>query len=51
MFSEETNDRITAVTEFGKNVVYYGYIPLILYLGVTNSSPRPNLLRLFLPMA
>ncbi|KAI8818054.1 uncharacterized protein EV422DRAFT_539777 [Fimicolochytrium jonesii] len=48
---EETRDRIMKVLNWGRKVVHIGYIPLILYLGFTRSSPRPNFLRLISPLA
>lgn len=33
-FSEETRERIIRLTEYAKRTVYYGWIPLILLLGM-----------------
>ncbi|KAI9164395.1 Mitochondrial import receptor subunit TOM7 [Blastocladiella emersonii ATCC 22665] len=51
MFSEENKERIVRLTELVKKVVHVGYIPFILYIGLTRSNPRPSLLRLIHPFA
>ncbi|ORZ38218.1 Tom7-domain-containing protein [Catenaria anguillulae PL171] len=51
MFSEETKDRIVRLTEVVKKIVHVGYIPFILYIGMTRSNPRPALIRLISPFA
>ncbi|KXS17308.1 hypothetical protein M427DRAFT_54608 [Gonapodya prolifera JEL478] len=48
---EETRERIMRVFEWGKRAFHVGFIPFILYLGFTQSSPRPSLLRLISPLA
>ncbi|KAH9842229.1 Tom7-domain-containing protein [Teratosphaeria destructans] len=49
--SEETKERISRVLDFSRVAIHYGYLPLIIYLGYTRSSPRPSLIRLFSPLA
>lgn len=49
--SEEVRDRLASLLEIGRITLHYGYIPLILYLGYTRSSPRPELLRLLSPLS
>lgn len=44
-FSDETRERIATIIEFSRVTLHYTYIPLIVYLGYTRSSPRPDLLR------
>ncbi|KAI8589278.1 hypothetical protein BDZ88DRAFT_418955 [Geranomyces variabilis] len=48
---EETCERIMKCLEWGRKAVHIGFIPFILYLGFTRSSPRPSLLRLISPLA
>ncbi|KAI1618039.1 TOM7 family-domain-containing protein [Exophiala viscosa] len=50
-FSEETKERISKIIDITKEVVHYGYLPLILYLGYTRSEPKPNLINLISPFA
>lgn len=33
-FSEETKERISKILDITREVVHYGYLPLILYLGM-----------------
>ncbi|EXJ79637.1 hypothetical protein A1O3_07916 [Capronia epimyces CBS 606.96] len=44
-FSEETKERISKIIDITREVVHYGYLPLILYLGYTRSEPKPALIR------
>ncbi|ETI23441.1 hypothetical protein G647_05243 [Cladophialophora carrionii CBS 160.54] len=44
-FSEETKERIGKILDITREVVHYGYLPLILYLGYTRSEPKPALIR------
>ncbi|KIV85174.1 hypothetical protein PV11_00904 [Exophiala sideris] len=50
-FSEETKERISKIMDITKEVVHYGYLPLILYLGYTRSDPKPHLINLISPFA
>ncbi|KAJ9117242.1 hypothetical protein QFC20_000387 [Naganishia adeliensis] len=43
--SDETKDRINAAIGVGKNIVVYGWIPFVLYVGYTRSNPQPNLIK------
>ncbi|SGY67657.1 BQ5605_C004g02794 [Microbotryum silenes-dioicae] len=45
MLSEDTKDIIVRTVEYAKTVAHYGWIPLILWVGYTNSTPRPNLIK------
>ncbi|KAJ3298492.1 hypothetical protein HDU79_010228 [Rhizoclosmatium sp. JEL0117] len=49
--SEETRDRITKFFGFAKKALHVAFIPLVLYIGFTSSSPRPSFLRLISPLA
>ncbi|RMD42536.1 hypothetical protein DV735_g2608, partial [Chaetothyriales sp. CBS 134920] len=59
-FSEETkvgvrlhgrHERISKILDITREVVHYGYLPLILYLGYTRSEPKPSLINLISPFA
>ncbi|KAF9057907.1 TOM7 family-domain-containing protein [Panaeolus papilionaceus] len=45
MPSEETKERINKVVEVGRTVLHYGWIPLIIYVGFTQSNPQPSLIK------
>ncbi|SCV72628.1 BQ2448_4165 [Microbotryum intermedium] len=45
MLSEDNKDIIIRTVEYAKTVAHYGWIPLILWVGYTNSTPRPNLIK------
>ncbi|KAF2457181.1 TOM7 family-domain-containing protein [Lineolata rhizophorae] len=49
--SEESKERITRVIDVSRIAIHYGYLPLILYLGWSQSTPRPSLIRLLSPLA
>ncbi|KAJ1506850.1 hypothetical protein HMI55_001006 [Coelomomyces lativittatus] len=51
MVSEENKERIVHALEIIKKVIHVGYIPLILYIGITRSEPRPSIIRLISPFA
>ncbi|KAJ1505853.1 hypothetical protein HMI56_000902 [Coelomomyces lativittatus] len=42
---------IVHALEIIKKVIHVGYIPLILYIGITRSEPRPSIIRLISPFA
>ncbi|KAJ5566962.1 Tom7-domain-containing protein [Penicillium sp. DV-2018c] len=44
-FSEETKERASKVIDISRVAIHYGYLPLIIYLGYTYSSPKPSLFR------
>ncbi|PYI23303.1 mitochondrial outer membrane translocase complex, subunit Tom7 [Aspergillus violaceofuscus CBS 115571] len=59
-FSEETKERISKVIDVSRVAIHYGYLPLIIYLGMSNenspntdssstgytySEPRPSLFK------
>ncbi|CDO56285.1 similar to Saccharomyces cerevisiae YNL070W TOM7 Component of the TOM (translocase of outer membrane) complex [Geotrichum candidum] len=48
--SDETKERLTKLIELGRVTVHYGWIPFIVYLGWTQSVPRPNLFKLLSPL-
>ncbi|KZT60706.1 hypothetical protein CALCODRAFT_480380 [Calocera cornea HHB12733] len=51
MVSEETQERIQTVVEVSKTVLYYAWIPVIIYIGYTRSNPHPSLIQLVSPLA
>ncbi|KII95032.1 hypothetical protein PLICRDRAFT_169724 [Plicaturopsis crispa FD-325 SS-3] len=51
MPSEETKERITKAVDIGRTVLHYAWIPLIIYVGFTRSSPQPSLIKLISPLA
>ncbi|KAF8524704.1 mitochondrial import receptor subunit TOM7 [Hysterangium stoloniferum] len=51
MPSDETKERILKVVEFGRTILHYGWIPLIIYVGYKQSTPQPSLIKLLTPLA
>ncbi|KAM7186087.1 TOM7 family domain containing protein [Rhypophila sp. PSN 637] len=49
--SEESRERIGRLIEVSRIAIHYGYLPLILYLGYTRSTPRPPLIHLLSPLS
>ncbi|KAF2128412.1 Tom7-domain-containing protein [Dothidotthia symphoricarpi CBS 119687] len=49
--SEESKERIARIIDVSRVAIHYGYLPLILYLGYSQSYPKPSLIRLFSPLA
>ncbi|KAL9934112.1 hypothetical protein V8E36_007194 [Tilletia maclaganii] len=50
-FSDETKERIGRLLDISKNVIHYGWVPFVLYVGWTRSNPQPSLIRLISPLA
>ncbi|RKP07382.1 hypothetical protein THASP1DRAFT_30807 [Thamnocephalis sphaerospora] len=48
---EDTKELIARCFEIAKRVVHFGFVPFILYLGFTRSSPRPSFMRMLNPLA
>ncbi|RKO96845.1 hypothetical protein CXG81DRAFT_26749 [Caulochytrium protostelioides] len=48
---EKTRERLNSVMELTRKSLHIAFIPLIIYLGYTNSVPRPSLFRLISPLA
>ncbi|KAK9449381.1 TOM7 family-domain-containing protein [Limtongia smithiae] len=48
--SEETKERIVRIQEASQVIFRYGFIPLIIYLGWSQTSPRPSLISLISPL-
>jgi import receptor subunit TOM7 len=38
-------ERIARIIDVSRVAIHYGYLPLILYLGYSNSEPKPTLIR------
>ncbi|OZJ01976.1 hypothetical protein BZG36_04985 [Bifiguratus adelaidae] len=51
IMKEENKERILKVFDFSKQIIHWGFIPFVLYLGITRSNPRPSLIRLISPLA
>jgi mitochondrial import receptor subunit TOM7 len=49
--NSETRDRFMKVVAFSKKIIHIGFIPFIIYLGMTRSVPTPSLLKLLSPLA
>ncbi|KAJ4350554.1 translocase of the outer mitochondrial membrane [Ascochyta clinopodiicola] len=43
--SEESKERIARIIDVSRVAIHYGYLPLILYLGYSQSQPKPSLIR------
>lgn len=48
--TDETKERISRVLDAGRVALHYGWIPLVLYIGWSQSSPRPNAMKLLSPL-
>ncbi|KAK9381789.1 putative Tom7 [Kockiozyma suomiensis] len=48
--SEETKERIVKFHELSQVAFRYGFIPLIIYLGWSQTTPRPSLISLLSPL-
>ncbi|KFY06318.1 hypothetical protein V491_08712, partial [Pseudogymnoascus sp. VKM F-3775] len=49
--SEESKERVGKLIDVSRVVIHYGFLPLVVYIGYTQSQPRPSLIRLFSPLA
>jgi import receptor subunit TOM7 len=38
-------ERITRIIDVSRVAIHYGYLPLILYIGYSQSQPKPSLIR------
>ena len=43
--TSRSQERITRILDLSRVAIHYGYLPLIIYLGYTQSNPRPTLVR------
>ncbi|KAI9229933.1 MAG: hypothetical protein DHS80DRAFT_13131 [Piptocephalis tieghemiana] len=48
--NDETREFIYRLTDITRRVLHFGFIPFVIYMGMTRSSPRPSLLRLISPL-
>jgi import receptor subunit TOM7 len=48
---EETREALNKVVDIGKKAIHIGWIPFVLYFGITHSAVRPNLLKIISPFA
>ncbi|KAF8414409.1 Tom7-domain-containing protein, partial [Boletus edulis BED1] len=44
-------ERILKVVELGRTVMHYGWIPMIIYMGYTRSSPQPMFIKSVSPFS
>ncbi|KAI7882077.1 mitochondrial import translocase, subunit Tom7 [Lichtheimia hyalospora FSU 10163] len=49
--NDSTKESIWKVIDFSKQVLHWGFIPVVIYLGMTRSNPKPSLLKLISPLA
>jgi import receptor subunit TOM7 len=40
-----SQERIVRIIDVSRVAIHYGYLPLILYLGYSQSQPKPSLIR------
>ncbi|GAC96720.1 hypothetical protein PHSY_004304 [Pseudozyma hubeiensis SY62] len=43
-FSEDTKERIVKAVDVSKTLLHYGWVPFVLYIGFTRSTPQPSLI-------
>lgn len=43
--SEDARERINRIVAVSHTVVHYGWVPFVLYVGYTRSSPQPSLIK------
>ncbi|KAI8898063.1 hypothetical protein BC833DRAFT_591384 [Globomyces pollinis-pini] len=48
---EELRERLVKVMDFSRRVLHVGWIPLVLYMGFTQSATTPSILRIISPFA
>ena len=41
----QQQERIARIIDVSRVAIHYGYLPLILYLGYSQSQPKPSLIR------
>jgi import receptor subunit TOM7 len=41
----QLQERIARIIDVSRVAIHYGYLPLILYLGYSQSQPKPSLIR------
>ncbi|CDZ98806.1 tom7-domain-containing protein [Phaffia rhodozyma] len=51
MLSEENKERINKAVDIGRTVMMYGWVPLIIVIGMRQSNPQPSFIRLISPLA
>ncbi|KAN0066127.1 hypothetical protein ACQY0O_000221 [Thecaphora frezii] len=44
-------ERLIKVVDITKTVLHYGWVPFVLYVGFTRSTPQPSLIKLISPLA
>jgi len=49
--SEENKERVVRLTEVSKTLLHWTWVPLIIYVGYTASTPRPPIMRIISPFS
>ena len=49
--SDENAERFVRVMDWAKEILHYGWLPLILALGYFRSDPRPSIFRILNPLS
>ncbi|KAI8057579.1 TOM7 family-domain-containing protein [Gilbertella persicaria] len=49
--NDSTKDTLYKVADVTKTIIHWGFIPFVIYLGMTRSNPRPSILKLVSPLA
>ncbi|CAH6722354.1 mitochondrial import receptor subunit Tom7p [[Candida] jaroonii] len=47
--SDESKERIIKLLDYARTISHYGFIPMILYLGWSSTSNKPNIFNLLSP--
>ncbi|EIE89054.1 hypothetical protein RO3G_13765 [Rhizopus delemar RA 99-880] len=45
--NDSTKDTLYKVADVTKTVIHWGFIPFVIYLGITRSNPRPSILSVY----
>jgi import receptor subunit TOM7 len=49
--NQETRELLSKSLEISRKVIHVGWIPFILFMGITNSATRPSILKIISPFA
>ncbi|KAJ3390209.1 hypothetical protein HDU92_000617 [Lobulomyces angularis] len=49
--NEETREKIFKLIDYTRRLIHVAFIPLVLYIGITRTTPRPSLFRIISPLA
>lgn len=48
--TDETKERISNLIDVSRVALQYGWIPFIIYVGWSQSIPRPSIVKLLMPL-